>query len=57
MPDFEKMYFHLAGKIADAIETLDKVSRDLKVVQIEGEDMFIEDEDTDETQSTENINA
>jgi len=57
MPDFEKMYFKLAGKIADAIETLDKVSRDLKVAQIEGEDMYIGDEETDEIKLTENINA
>lgn len=57
MPDFEKMYFHLAGKIADAIGTLDKVSRDLKVAQIEGEDMFIGDEAPNETKPNEDINA
>ena len=55
MPDFETMYFHLAAKIADAIETLEKVSRDLKVAQLEGEYLFIGDDDIDNQQMIENI--
>lgn len=48
MPDFEKMYFKLAAKMADAIETLDKVSHDLKATQIESEEMYIASGDEDE---------
>jgi len=44
MPDYEKMYFMLAAKIADAIEVLDKTSRDLKIIQIEAEDIYIDSE-------------
>ena len=51
------MYFHLATKMADAIETLDKVSRNLKMAQIEGEDMLFGNEEPDENQATENIDA
>lgn len=43
MPDFEAMYFHLAGKLTDAIENLDRLSAQLKEVQQKGEDMYTED--------------
>jgi len=45
MPDYEKMYFMLAAKIADAIEVLDKTSKELKIIQIETEEMYIACED------------
>lgn len=45
MPDYRTMYFKLAAKIADTIETLDKISQDLRVAQIETEEMYINSED------------
>ena len=52
MPDFEKMYFHMAGKITDIIETLDELSAQLKEVQRQGEDMYIEDNELVENNNT-----
>lgn len=40
MPNFEKMYFDLQAKVADAIELL-------IAAQLEGEELYIEDEDGD----------
>lgn len=39
MPDYKSMYFKLAAKVADAVELLTDA-------QIEGEDAYIESEDT-----------
>ncbi|MCL2035404.1 MAG: hypothetical protein FWG94_11850 [Oscillospiraceae bacterium] len=41
MPDYEKMYFMLTSEIADAIEALDKTSRELKITQIGAEELYI----------------
>ena len=58
MPDYKSMYFKLAAKVADVVETLDKVSQDLKVAQMEGEDMFCKGNGTFfETKLTENIHT
>ena len=38
MPDYKKMYFSLAAKVADAIELL-------TAAQLEGEDAYIESPD------------
>ena len=45
MPDYEKMYFLMASKVADAVEALDKTIKDLKIIQFEMEEMYIDSED------------
>lgn len=48
-PDYKTMYFKLSTKVADTIETLDKVSRESQLTQIETEEMYIASYDEDET--------
>jgi len=62
MPDYKAMYYHLAGRIAGAVETLDAttdlhgavntalvgLSQKLKSAQQATEDMFINAADYDE---------
>ena len=45
MPDYEKMYFLLASRVADTVEALDKTIKDLKIIQFEMEEMYIDSED------------
>ncbi|MCL2023373.1 MAG: hypothetical protein FWG82_03270 [Oscillospiraceae bacterium] len=48
MPDYKVMYFHLAGRIAGAVEALEAVIETLKNAQQVTEDMFINsDEEND----------
>lgn len=48
MPDYKTMYFKLAAKMADTVETLDKLSLCLKIAQLEAEEMYISsDSETD----------
>jgi len=44
MIDYKPMYFNLAGKLANTIEALDALSKDLKEAQREGEMRFIEED-------------
>lgn len=48
MPDYKTMYYKLAAKMADAMETLDKVSDDLKAAQLEAEELYM-DSDAERT--------
>jgi len=62
MPDYKAMYYHLAGRIAGAVETLDSttdlhgavntalisLSQKLKTAQQATEDMFINSPEHDE---------
>lgn len=42
MVDYKTMYFHLSGKLANAIEALDRLSENLKEAQRQEENEFIE---------------
>ena len=46
--DYKSMYFHLAGRMAGAIEALESVVGCLKTAQQTTEDMFINAEDEEE---------
>jgi hypothetical protein len=55
MPDYKAMYYHLAGRMATAVEALEAtttalatISAKLKQAQQATEDMFIECEDDEE---------
>ena len=48
MPDYKSMYFHLAGRIAGAIDSLEAVLDSLKLAQQTTEEMFMSAEDHDE---------
>jgi len=60
MPDYKAMYYHLAGRMATAIEALEAttgalvvITEKLKLAQQTTEDMFInsdEDDPDDDTQ-------
>ena len=41
MPDYKKLYFELFNKVSDIIE-------ELKKVQIEAEEMFLEEDDDEQ---------
>lgn len=45
MPDYKSMYYHLAGRMAGAIEALEAITATLKQAQYTTEDMFINGED------------
>lgn len=45
--DYKSMYFHLTGKLTNAIDTLDKLSEMLKDAQREEEEIFIADNEMD----------
>lgn len=45
MPDYKSMYYHLAGRIAGAIEALEAITGTLKQAQQTTEDMFINSAD------------
>ena len=52
MPDYKAMYYHLAGRMATAVEALEAattalstISEKLKLAQQTTEDMFINNED------------
>ncbi|MCK9477910.1 MAG: hypothetical protein M0R40_00190 [Firmicutes bacterium] len=47
MADFKSMYYHLAGRVAGAIEALEAITETLKQAQQTTEDMFIDDNDGD----------
>ena len=54
MPDYKAMYFHLAGRMASAIDALEAttgalvvITEKLKLAQQATEDMFIESDDDD----------
>jgi len=61
MPDYKAMYFHLAGRMATAIEVLEAttgalvdITEKLKLAQQNAEDMYIEgDEDASDDNSGE----
>ena len=50
MPDYKAMYYHLAGKMAGAVESLEAITEVLKQAQRHTEDMFINsvEEDPDD---------
>jgi len=55
MPDYKAMYYHLAGRMAGAIEALEAITETLKQAQQDTEDMFInsnEDDSDDESEET-----
>ena len=43
-PDYKAMYYHLAGRMAGAIEALEVITRQLKQAQQTTEEMFAEAE-------------
>lgn len=45
MPDYKSMYYHLAGRVAGAIEALEAITETLKQAQRTTEDMFINSAD------------
>jgi hypothetical protein len=45
MPDYKAMYYHLAGRMAGAIEVLEAITETLKQAQQTTEDMFINSKD------------
>jgi hypothetical protein len=47
MPDYKAMYYHLAGRMAGAIEALEAITKTLRQAQQTTEDMFIDSEDED----------
>ena len=53
MPDYKSMYFHLAGRMAGAIEALEAIVVTLKQAQQTTEDMFINGEDDEQSEETE----
>ena len=55
MPDYKAMYYHLAGRMATAVEALEATTRALseiadkmKLAQQATEDMFIDEENNSE---------
>ena len=40
--DYKEMYFEMSGKLADAIDMLEKIADELKTMQLEAENKFIE---------------
>lgn len=55
MPDYKAMYYHLAGRMATAIDALEAttkaltdITEKLKLAQQTTEEMFISDSDDDE---------
>jgi len=46
-PDYKSMYYHLAGRLAGAIEALEAIVTTLKQAQLTTEEMFICAEDAD----------
>ena len=47
MPDYKAMYYHLAGKMAGAIEALEAITETLKKAQQTTEDIFINCDEND----------
>jgi hypothetical protein len=47
MPDYKSMYYHLAGRMAGAIEALEAITQTLKQAQQTTEDMFINSNEDD----------
>jgi len=45
MADYKAMYYHLAGRMAGAIEALEAITASLKLAVQSTEDMFITGED------------
>ena len=48
MPDYKSMYYHLAGRMAGAIESLEAITQTLRQAQQGTEDMFINDDEGDD---------
>ena len=48
MSDYRALYFNVAGVLANAIETLDKLSEALKSAQAETEEIFLDGTETSE---------
>lgn len=62
MPDYKAMYYHLAGRMATAIDALEAttnalvvITEKLKLAQQTTEEMFISDSDDDEDSQDESI--
>ena len=47
MADYKAMYYHLAGRMAGAIEALEAITATLKQAQQTTEDMFINSDEDD----------
>lgn len=47
MSDYKSMYYHLAGRMAGAIEALEAIAEMLKQAQRTTEDMFISSKEED----------
>lgn len=61
MPDYKAMYYHLAGRMATAIDALEattnalsEITQKLKLAQQTTEEMFISASDDDAASSTDN---
>ena len=48
MPDYKSMYYHLAGRVAGAIEALEAITETLKQAQQTTEDMFMNSTDEED---------
>jgi len=64
MPDYKAMYYHLAGRMATAVDMLEATTdaltalkEKLKLAQQTTEDMFVNDEDDDSENEKENHHA
>ena len=47
MADYKAMYYHLAGRVAGAIEALEAITETLKQAQQDTGDMFINNDKND----------
>jgi hypothetical protein len=45
MTDYKSMYYHLSGRVAGAIESLEAVTASLKLAMLTTEEMFIAGDD------------
>ena len=61
MPDYKAMYYHLAGRMATAVEALEAttnalvaITEKMKLAQQTTEEMFISDPD-DDSDSSDNV--
>ena len=52
MADYKKMYFYLSGQVAGAIESLQAVVEALKKAQQTTEEMFMEENDPQNGETT-----
>ncbi len=55
MPDYKSMYFHLAGRMAGAIDALEAIAEEMKLSLQATEEMFISSSDEEDLDSPDNV--